>query len=341
MKSDRNIKLGKKKNNSILSEDNYNNNTEQSTTLQYQYKTIENDSKNKNKINSNILGLSKKKKKKLTNKTKTTEQNEKKSPLKMKKEVIPNLFIKKIKNKIADFNKKETKRKRDKKNNNAIISIKNELPSILKNKNIKRKSIDIRMFEEEQGLESIIFDTINLSTSEDISFFQNNNKKNSTINSKTKQKNNNNGSKSINKINKKKNIKKKNNNNNQTLNNNQDRQDIRKSLYIKIGKTNTFHSKKKLNILHLSKRLDKKRKLSTANNEEEIKIIKNNTIDFDWNKKKENKKKITFKLSEDFSIKINDNYNNNEESDDFNLFDDYLYNKKIKSRKNTKKISHN
>ena len=198
------------------------------------------------------------------------------------------------------------------------------------------------MFEERQGLESIIFDTINLSTSEDISFIQNNNKKNSTINSKTKQKNNNNGSMSINKINKKKNIKKKNNNNNnQTLNSNQDSQDIRKSLHKIIGKTNTFHSKKKLNILHLSKKLDKKRKLSTANNEEEEKIINNNTIDFDWNKKKENKKKITFKLSEDFSIKINDNYNNNEESDDLNLFDDYLYNKKIKSRKNTKKINHN
>ena len=339
MKSERNIKVGRKKNNSILSEDNYNNNTEQSTNAQYQYKTIENDSKNKNKINTNILRASKKAKKKLTEQTKTTEQNEKKSPSKMKKEVIPNLFIKKIKNKIADINKREKKRKKDKKNTNIINNNKkNELPSIVKNKNIKRQSIDIRMFGEGKGLESIIFDTKNLSTSEDIPFIQDNNKKRNTINSKTK-KNNiiNNGPKNSSKMNKKKNIKKK-NNNNQILNTLQNNQEIRKSYKKSIHKINTFHIKKKKNALNLSKKADKKRKLSAVNNEKEEKIINNNTIDFGCKKKV--KKKITFKLDEDFSIKINDNYNN-EESEDLNLLDDYLYNKKIKRIKNTKKISHN
>ena len=257
-----------------------------------------------------------------------------------KKEVIPDLIFKKIKNKIADINKRETKRKKDKKNNNIINNQKNELPSILKNKNIKRQSIDLRMFGEGKGLESIIFDSKNLSTSEDIPFIQDSNKKRNSINSKIlKKKNNNNESKNNSKIKKKK-IKRKNTNNQYlTLNNIKDNQDFRKSFKKEIQKKNTFYIKKKANVLNLSKKADKKRKLSTANNEDEEKIINNNTIDFDLNKKKENQKKITFKLGEDFSIKVNDNYNN-EESDELNLFDDYLYNKKIKRMKNTKKICH-
>ena len=338
MISEKNIKNKIRKNNSILSEDNYN--TEQSTNVQYQYKTIENNSKNKNIINTNTIRLSKKLKKKLTGKKIIIEQIEKKSPAKIKKkenDVIPEILFKKIKNKKADINKRETQRKRDKKNNNIKNNHKNELPFIPKNKVIKRQSIDIRMFGEGKGLESIIFDTKNLSTSEDIPFIQNNNKNNNTINSKAKKNNRDDGYKNNSKIKKKKNIKKK---NNQTLNNTQENQVIRRSLKNDIQKKNTFHGKKKKNALDLSKK-DKKRKLSLANCEEEDKkIINNNTIDFDSNKNKENQKKITFKLGEDFAIKINDNYNN-EESEDLNEFDDYLYNKKIKRIKNTKKISHN
>ena len=336
MKSDRNIKF--KNNNSILSEDNYNNNTEQSTNIQYQYKTLDNDSRNKNKI-TNIFRASKKLKKKLTGITKQTEQNEKKSPIKTKKkEIIPELLFKKIKNKIADINKRETKRKKDKKNNIIINNHKNELPSLLKNKHLKRQSIDIRMFGEGKGLESIIFDTKNLSTSEDIPIIQKINKKHNNMNSKRKNNNKNNS-----KINKKKITKKKNNNNNnnnQILTNIEDSQEIRKSLKKPIQKTNTFYVKKKATCLNLSKKVDKKRKLSTANDEDEEKVTNNNTIDFDCNKKKGNQNKITFKLGDDFSIKVNDNYNN-EESDDLNLLDDYLYNKKVKRIKNTKKINHN
>ena len=281
---------------------------------------------------------SKKLKKKLTGITKQTEQNEKKSPIKTKKkEIIPELLFKKIKNKIADINKRETKRKKDKKNNIIINNHKNELPSLLKNKHLKRQSIDIRMFGEGKGLESIIFDTKNLSTSEDIPIIQKINKKHNNMNSKRKNNNKNNS-----KINKKKITKKKNNNNNnnQILTNIEDSQEIRKSLKKTIQKTNTFYVKKKATCLNLSKKVDKKRKLSTANDEDEEKVTNNNTIDFDCNKKKGNQKKITFKLGDDFSIKVNDNYNN-EESDDLNLLDDYLYNKKVKRIKNTKKINHN
>ena len=159
---------------------------------------------------------------------------------------------------------------------------------------------------------------------------------------KKAKKNNNNENKNHNsKIKKKKNTKKK---NNKTLTKihqgHSDNQHLRESNKGDIiQKTSTFFVKKKANALNLSKK-EKERKFSAANNgcDENEKIINNNTIDFDFNKKKEKQKKITFKLGEDFSILINDN--NNDESEDINLLDDYLYNKKIKRIKITKKISH-
>ena len=102
MKSEKNIEYKIKRNSFVFSEDNYNNNTEQSTNVQYM--TQENDSRNK--VKQNFVKVKRKKARKSKekednkNKVKGLEKNDK-SPSKVKKkENLPNLYLKKIKNKI-------------------------------------------------------------------------------------------------------------------------------------------------------------------------------------------------------------------------------------------------
>ena len=315
MKSERNIKHKLKKNSFVFSEDNYNNNTEQSTNVPGQYVTLDN-SRNKNIININFVKIRKKKKKKLTAneeikiKIKELERNTKSPSKAKKKEGIRNSFIKKIKNKMADNNnKKETKKIKKIKKNYNDDSQKIENFPIYKKLKTKRISIDTRKLRDGKGLEKIFFNTRNLSTSEDMSLLKNNN----------------------NVIKKKKHKKKK---NQETLN--LDISGSKKSLkkILNIKKTKTLFVKKQRNALNLSKNmnLNDGRKFSVYN-EDENKA--NNTIDIEPNKKKE-KKKITFKLDEYFLINKSENYNN-EENDDFNLLDDYLFKKKHKRIKNGQK----
>ena len=126
---------------------------------------------------------------------------------------------------------------------------------------------------------------------------------------------------------KKKNLKKK---NNQTLINNKDNkkkmEEIKKVSNIK--KTKTLFIKRSNNELNIIK---DNRKFSSIHKEDE-KIL-NTTIDIGRNRKKENSKKITFNLDENYTIKKKRNENEvykTEGNDDTNVMDEYLYKKKHK-----------
>ena len=308
MKSDKNIKNKFQRNSFVFSEDNYNNNTEQSTNAQC--KPQENDSRYK--ANQYFIKIKKKRKIKITEKEESKTQNKMKaseknviSPSKTKKkENIPNLFLKQIRNKITDNNNKnETKRTK-----------KSKKESPLNNNKKKRISIDIRMPEVSKTLERVFFNTKNLSTTDEISIAKNSEKKIKNDNKENEQENH-----------RKKKIKKKKNIN------------IRGSkISLKrerpINKTKTELKRKSF---ILSKNLNvKKRKLSLLEEEEEKITNKTNVII--QSKINENPKKITFKLDDDFIIKKK-NKKENDMNDDINIIDEYLYKKKHKRSKNTQK----
>ena len=310
MKSDKNIKNKFQRNSFVFSEDNYNNNTEQSTNAQC--KPQENESRNK--ANQYFIKIKKKRKIKITEKEESKAQNKMRvsekndiSPTKTKKkENIQNLFLKKIRNKITDNNNKnETKRTK---------KCKKESPP--NNNKKKRISIDIRMTEVSNTLERVFLNTKNLSTTDEISIPKTSDKIIKNDNKENEQENH-----------MKKKIKKKKN-----LNLRGSKISLKKERAI--NKTKTEFNKNKRKSFNLSKNLNgKKRKLSLL---EEVEKITNKTNDIIQRKINENPKKITFKLDDDYIIQNKNKYEN-DINDDINIIDEYLYKKKHKRSKNTQK----
>ena len=254
LRSERNIQSKIKKNDFLLSEENYNNN-ERNINNDFNYKTIDIDSKNENTINSNY-SKSKKKLKKIL-KTKT---NIIKSPIKnKKKEILPNILIKKIKNKLDKI-------KRDKKNQNTYNDNSQKIESPFLKVFNKRASINIGMMKIGERLERNFLDFEKTSSSEE--YTTNNN-----INEQNK----------IDSYKKKRHLKKE---KNKTFiynqNTSKNLEDIKK-----IFKTKILFEKKQKDNLNLSKILNNnKRKSSPINKEKEEGIIINNTIDATTNKKR-------------------------------------------------------
>ena len=333
IKSDRNLKQKIKRDSFVYSEDNYNNVTEQSTNNHIQYKANDNESKTKSKINSTIVKILKKKTKKYLendkSKLKNKKQKEKTISLakKIKKEILQN-FMKKIKNRILETsnNNENNNSKRHSKVLKKISLQKEESPYPLNDIKNKRNSIDTRMISKgSSGLECIFIDTKNLSISEGLSTLKKKKKKHSDKIGKVSD-NIINENDNLSPINKRNKIKK-----NKAYftykENNQEKKDEIKKL-LKIKKTKTLFLKKK-------PKNKNKRKISPILSEE--KDI-NNTIDNDSNKKYiNNSKKTTFKLDESAIEINNDNFYTNEDKDDFNILDEYLYKKKHKRIKNKNK----
>ena len=306
IKSERNLKAKLNKNALMINEDIINNNTERIINKCSQYKTIDNDSKTKNRLNSSFFINNMKKNKKITDKEEVKQIPKKnteiiKSPLKTKKkEIMPNLLIRKIKNKII-YSKRESKRitknKNNNKNNNED-SQKNDSPFISKNIRKKRNSIDTRMIGDGGAIETIFFSNKNLSISEEFNLSK---KKNFDLNNK---------------------------HNNNTINE-----------LESISPSHKKKPNKQKNKLTLSKKTNnnkkKDRRLSFFNNVLENSLYK--SIDIGHNKKKEKVKKRTIKLDEEFIINKKE-ICDTQETDDYNnynnILDEYLYKKRHKKKGN-------
>ena len=330
IKSERNINKRIKRENFVNSEENNNNKTEQSIVNQIQNKTIdvEQNPKIKNN-NSNFVKITKKRTKKNNendNKNKIKKQKDKAiSPKKKnyKKELLQNI-MKKIKKKISGSSnneKNKTKKNVDTNNYQEEDSLLNEF---------KRNSIDTRMIgSNNSGLECVFVDTKKLSISEGISAINKKKKKIANLN----QTFNDNNNKYL--INDKENIgvtliKKKNKQRRTKINLTNKESNEEKIEIKKIKKTNTF-------ILKKNKKNKNKRKIST--NFSEIKNEDENVTTVDNSIKPKyfhNSKKTTLKYDESFPDIKNYNYYTNEDKDDFNILDEYLYNKKHKRIKNKK-----
>ena len=337
IKSERNIKQKIKRDSFVYSEDNYNNMTEQSTNNHIQYKTNDNESKTKSKINSSIVKILKKKTKKFLENEKSKFKNKKQkektiSPTKKIKKAILQNFMKKIKNRILEIsnNNENNNIKRHSKGIKKINLQKEESPYPLNDIKNKRNSIDTRMISKgNSGLECIFIDTKNLSISEGLSTLKKKKKKHSDTKGKDNDNDNDNlinENDNLSPINKRNKIKKKKANFTYKENNQEKKDEIKKLLKIKKTKT-LFLNKKPKN--------KNKRKISPILSED--KNI-NNTIDNGSNKKYiNNSKKTTFKLDESAIEINNENFYTNEDKDDFNILDEYLYKKKHKRIKNKNK----
>ena len=314
LKSERNIE-SKIKKNSFVSDKNYH--TEQSTNNN---KTIDNDNKKENKTN---FSKSKKKIKKLEKKEIKNIKNNNKSPIKVKKkEMLSNYLIKKIKNKLDEVNVKKVTKKVKKNQKDESHKIESY---IIKDLNHKRSSIDTGILGIGKRMETL-FDMQKFCSSDEYSGIKNTKKKQCDLNN-TENNSYITEQEKISSYKKKKNLKKK---NNQTLINNKDNkkkmEEIKKVSNIK--KTKTLFIKRSNNELNIIK---DNRKFSSIHKEDE-KIL-NNTIDIGRNRKKENSKKITFNLDENYTIKKKKNENEvykTEGNDDTNIMDEYLYKKKHK-----------
>jgi len=311
--------------------------TEQSTNNHIQYKTNDNESKTKSKINSSIVKILKKKTKKFLENEKSKFKNKKQkektiSPTKKIKKAILQNFMKKIKNRILEIsnNNENNNIKRHSKGIKKINLPKEESPYPLNDIKNKRNSIDTRMISKgNSGLECIFIDTKNLSISEGLSTLKKKKKKHSDTKGKDNDNVNDNlinENDNLSPINKRNKIKKKKANFTYKENNQEKKDEIKKLLKIKKTKT-LFLNKKPKN--------KNKRKISPILSED--KNI-NNTIDNGSNKKYiNNSKKTTFKLDESAIEINNENFYTNEDKDDFNILDEYLYKKKHKRIKNKNK----
>ena len=327
MKSERNIKAKIKRDSFVNSEDNYNNITEQSTINQAQNKTLDVDSNTKNRMNnSNFIKIGRKK-------TKKFNENENKIKIKKpkdKKEITQN---KKIRNKLLEIssNIEITEKIENKKKKKSIIEDNNkkEEESPLNELRNPRNSIDTRMIgSNNSGLECLFIDTKKLSITEGISVFKKKKKKPSGLNHTFNNNNNNvineKGKENISPIKKKLRPRKTKINLTQKENN-EEKIEIKK-----IKKTKTV-------ILKKSKKNKNKRKTSNISSDEkndtEI-ITTDNTLK--QNNNMHNSKKTNLQYDESFISVKKDNYHTNETKEDFNMLDEYLYQKKHKRTKNQK-----
>ena len=339
IKSERNIKL-KIDRSTLINLDDHNL-TEQSNSTynQYNNQTTDNISKNKNKINSNYIKIDKKKKKisreenKLTFKT-IKETIKQKSPFKKKKKEL----IKRIRNKLSDtfnensyFIKKESKKILIKKKINNDDSQK--LDSLFKKNKKNRVSIDTSI-NSGSLLETIFFESKNLSTTEEVDIIK---KSKKNLNFENNQKNNDiiNKQENIDSMNKKyKHINWKKIGEINKIENKQEIKEEKKKI-VKLKKTKTGKTKKERNTYIFNEKnfiakinINNKRRLSPVINEE--KIVKNK-INFGLNVK--NSKKI--KKDDNKNLIIENSYT--EETNDYNELDEYLYKKKHKKMKNNLK----
>ena len=299
IRSERNLKHETVKSTFVFSEDNYN--TEQSTKLQNQNITIKNESKKKFK-NLKTFKYNRKEKKRFTGKLTEKEKSIKKVLGKVKNnKIISSTFIKKIKSRIIDDNKRDSK---------IIKTARN-----IDDNKVKKAFIDTRNLDDKDSFETNFFQTKKLSSSKEIfisrekkNFEINYKDENSTINLKEKEEEN-----------KRNNHKKK--SNKKTHNQKEKKNDINLNTK-KINKTQ--RNRKKINI----------RKSATIYDADKIKEIINNSINKEVNKISENPKKRSLKsdLNSVYKTIQTEDYNT-VETDDFNLLDEYLYKKKLKNKK--------
>ena len=291
LKSEVNIQSKIKINSFICSNENNNNNVQ---NINNNYKTNDNDSRKEIAINSTFSKNKKKikiipKKKEICRLKTKPIKNIIKPPIKIKKkEIIPNILIKKIKNKLEDI-KRASKKNKKYQNNNNNNSQKIESPML--DNSSKRASFDIRMLKIGERLDNNFLTLENSSSSDEFSELKRTKKSYFYLNYKTNgdganEQDNMSPSKKERKLKKK---------NNQTViyshNNNKKLENMRKLLNIQ--KTKTERNKDNLN---LSKHINnKKRKSSSIPKEKVEEIIINNidtldTIDGGTQKKKRKKK---------------------------------------------------
>ena len=330
MKSERNIKPKIKRDSFVNSEDNYNNITEQSTTNQAQNKTLDVESNTKNRINnSNFFKIGRKK-------TKKFNENENKIKIKKPKEKKEITQNKKIRNKLLEIssNIENTEKNENKKKKKSLNDDNNkkEEESPLNELRNPRNSIDTRMISSNNsGLECLFIDTKKLSITEGIPVFKKKKKKNSNLNHTFNINNNNNnvinekGKENISPI-KKKIRPRKNKINLTQKENNEEKIEIKK-----IKKTKTV-------ILKKSKKNKNKRKNSNISSDEknDTEIVTADDTLKQNNNNIHNSKKTTLQYDESFISVKKDNYQTNDAKEDFNMLDEYLYQKKHKRTKNPK-----